>query len=275
MAKHHVNEQIRITDFITLFKAYQPYQYLYPGESHVHREFIYVLNGEIQTICDDITYQLKTGDIFFYEPHTFHKLFVNGKNGCDFLVCALFATGPILDFFNNRKFTLNPEQKILINDIINSLKFTIIGGEQCDYYLHEHSNSYLPLIALRIELLCLMLYKHYYESGIQDSYDEIIRKKAVRYMHAHISEQLSVNSIAEHCKVSISKLKRIFSVKYSIGVHEYFINLKVCRAIQLLRDGVNISQITDFLGFSSQPYFSTCFKRETGLTPSEYKNKYL
>ena len=125
------------------------------------------------------------------------------------------------------------------------------------------------------QLLFLMIYKHFYESNIEDSYDEIIRKKAIKYMHTHISEQPSVTAIAEHCQVSISKLKRIFCEKYNIGVHQYFINLKICRAIQLLRDGLNVSQITDFLGYSSQPYFSTCFKRETGLTPSEYKSKYL
>ena len=275
MPKFHVNEQVRITDFLTLFKAHESHKYLFPGESHKHREIIYVLNGEIQTTCDDISYQLKAGDIFFYEPLTFHNLFVNDKNGCDFLICSFFATGPILDFFDNRKFTLTPEQKILIGDILNSLKVTLFGGERCDYYLQEHSSTYLPLIAQRLELLCLLLYKHYYESGIQDAYDETIRKKAVKYMHSNISDQLSVTAIAEHCEISVSKLKRIFSERYNIGVHQYFINLKICRAIQLLREGMNVSQITNFLGFSSQPYFTTCFKRETGFTPSEYRDKYL
>ena len=47
--------------------------------------------------------------------------------------------------------------------------------------------------------------------------------------------------------------------------------MKVAKAMSLLRDGKNVSEIADLLGFENQSYFSSVFKRETGISPTEYK----
>ena len=39
----------------------------------------------------------------------------------------------------------------------------------------------------------------------------------------------------------------------------------------LSETGMTIAEISDKLGFSSQRYFSTAFKRATGLSPSEFR----
>ena len=42
-------------------------------------------------------------------------------------------------------------------------------------------------------------------------------------------------------------------------------------AKQMLSEGEPVTTVADSLGFSSQNYFSTAFKRKTGVSPSEYK----
>ena len=46
------------------------------------------------------------------------------------------------------------------------------------------------------------------------------------------------------------------------------------KARALLLTDVKIVSIAQLVGYSSQPYFSTKFRTETGLSPSEYREKY-
>ena len=56
---------------------------------------------------------------------------------------------------------------------------------------------------------------------------------------------------------------------------EYVRNLRINRAALLLgKKELTISEIAFNTGFSDQSYFGACFKKQMGMTPSEYvKNK--
>ena len=92
-------------------------------------------------------------------------------------------------------------------------------------------------------------------------------------MNEEIFSHPTVNQIARHCCLSVSSLKRLF-IKYTgINVHKYFLKLKFKMAYQLLQDGMNISEVSEKLNFSSQSYFSASFKREIGINPSKIKDQ--
>ena len=71
------------------------------------------------------------------------------------------------------------------------------------------------------------------------------------------------------------KLKRVFSKFAGMSVHKYFLNLKLNAALKLLQSGKTVTEVTETLNFSSQSYFSSAFKRETGKLPSEFKNSII
>jgi len=53
---------------------------------------------------------------------------------------------------------------------------------------------------------------------------------------------------------------------------EFIRELRIKRAAQYLKSGeYNISQITYMVGMSDSRYFSKCFKKVYGMTPTEYK----
>lgn len=72
----------------------------------------------------------------------------------------------------------------------------------------------------------------------------------------------------------ISRTKLYYKVKGLTGENPsiFFKRYKLNRAAELLKEGkYNISEIADMTGFSSLSHFSTSFKKQFGLTPSEYK----
>ena len=82
-----------------------------------------------------------------------------------------------------------------------------------------------------------------------------------------------MEEIAAAVHLSVSALKRIFKKYAGMGVHKYFLKLKLKTAIELLENGDSVTEIAKKLNFSSQAYFTNVFKRETGESPSLYRNK--
>jgi len=57
------------------------------------------------------------------------------------------------------------------------------------------------------------------------------------------------------------------------SIKEYIDNIRVERAMELIRNsGSSFAEIAEMTGFVSSRYFSTFFKRKTGMTPSDYRN---
>ena len=94
-------------------------------------------------------------------------------------------------------------------------------------------------------------------------------KKALVIMNEKINENLSVGDLADELNLSISSLKRLFDKYAGMSVHKYFLTLKIKTATVLLKSGLTVSEVSDSLGFSSQAYFSSTYKRETGNNPSQ------
>lgn len=94
--------------------------------------------------------------------------------------------------------------------------------------------------------------------------------KAVTIMERYIASTVTVDELADMLRVSLSGLKRIFWKYTGIGVHEYYLMLKIKKAKELLLSGYGITRIAKVLQFSSQPYFSTTFKRVTGVSAKAF-----
>jgi len=95
------------------------------------------------------------------------------------------------------------------------------------------------------------------------------------YMKAHIREPLDVSRICLDCGIGRSVLKELFHRYTGAGVIKYYNYLRLRHIIKLLGEGMQMSEISDRMNFSSQNYLSSFFKRETGMTPSKYRTEKL
>ena len=90
-----------------------------------------------------------------------------------------------------------------------------------------------------------------------------------------MEEKISVPFLAKECGISESYLKKIFIKKFGISPIKYIIQLKINYACDLFRSELyTVSQIAQMCGYDNVYYFSRQFKEYTGVTPTEFKNKY-
>lgn len=81
--------------------------------------------------------------------------------------------------------------------------------------------------------------------------------------------ELDVNFIAQEMCVSYSTLHRRIKTLTGMNANEYIRKHRLTKAMQLLRDGHNASEVAMQCGFNSPSYFTRCFKAEYGILPSE------
>ena len=101
----------------------------------------------------------------------------------------------------------------------------------------------------------------------------LLAGRAESYVKArYADEQLCLGQVALHLAVSEGHLSREFKKGTGKSFSDYLIDLRLCEAKRLLRcSQMTIFEIAQRVGFSSQHYFSTQFKRKTGLAPSAYR----
>lgn len=107
-----------------------------------------------------------------------------------------------------------------------------------------------------------------------ESADTVI-KKAQKYILQNLDQPLSRDDIAAHVYVSSGYLGRIFKRETGISLSEYIYNERMKLAEKMLEQSeLYVTSIALNVGFSNFPYFSTQFKKFSGLTPVEYRKKY-
>ncbi len=101
-------------------------------------------------------------------------------------------------------------------------------------------------------------------------------RRACAYIQDHLYTRIVLEDLADYCGCSLSWLRHRFSKEMGISLSIYIQKKKTERAKLMLRDPVyKIGDISAQLGFCSESYFISVFKKETGYTPKQYRNSVL
>lgn len=86
---------------------------------------------------------------------------------------------------------------------------------------------------------------------------------------------VSVGDLVKRCGLSRRPLEQRFMKETGMSILEVLNDTRVKIAQKMLREtGATLEEIAEASGFTSAPYFSRAFKRETGLTPGTYRSRH-
>ena len=102
--------------------------------------------------------------------------------------------------------------------------------------------------------------------------DSSLKNDILRYVTHHISEAVTTGALSEHLFISRSRLSTVFKQIYGEDLSRYIQKIKIERSRELLKDKQRtITQISDYLGYSSSSHFTRVFRSVTGMTPNAYR----
>lgn len=97
--------------------------------------------------------------------------------------------------------------------------------------------------------------------------------KAIEYMEQHYNKEgLTLNEVAQAVHVNPSYLSNMFKVKKGTNFSDCLLELRMRKAMELLRDrNAKVYEVAEMVGYSNPQYFSVCFKKYVGLSPLDFK----
>lgn len=95
---------------------------------------------------------------------------------------------------------------------------------------------------------------------------------AKEYIEKNFADNISRDSVAQHVHINKDYLTRLFKEETGDNILNYINKCRIDEAKRLLENGnVNMSILALKVGFSSRNYFSTVFRKYTGMSPEQYR----
>lgn len=286
---YKLNIDFSITELVNVSYYTLSKDFLWSGESHEPWEMVYVDKGEMVITAGTDTYLLKSGEAAFHCPHEFHNLRTSGQKAANVIVVAFMCDSPMMRSFERKILSLNAQEKSCLSSIVKEAEATFRHFD--DIASHNDApcvdlipRSNIPfgaqqIIKNLIEYFLILIYRHSDGIGFDDRAVPInqlhhhaqIAVKIQEYLSEHYPEKITLEILAASQNISISQLKRIFKEHTGGSVITYLTALRIKEAKRLIQESsLNFSQIAVTVGYDNIYYFSTVFKKHTGMTLTEY-----
>lgn len=96
-------------------------------------------------------------------------------------------------------------------------------------------------------------------------------RKCVNFINRNLHGRITLAALAEHCGISKDYLSSMFRKRVGCSVSQYVTRRKLEASRAMLRGGYSVSEAAYQLGFATESYYISCFRRAYGVTPAVWK----
>ncbi len=231
-----------------------------------YREYalVYVLSGK--GFMDDeqgFHAEIEAGDLMFIYPDIAHRY--GPKNNAVWSEIYISFSGPVFDLWQTQGLLDSKRPLRHLEPIAEwQRRFESILGA-------PRRNGYAPALTevCRLQdLLADILLDQGPKLGAQQHWLDC----AIALLEADLSGELDMNDIAKNLGMNYETFRKRFTQLTQEPPARYRLVRRIERACDLMRAGVATDcEVSDMLGFCDASYFSRCFRRITGNSPSTFR----
>jgi len=235
-------------------------------------QLIYIAGGEgLFESLGTKEKKVKEGTVIVLFPGEWHRFKPNAATGWDEYWVGF--KGEIIDNLVKKNFFtkedallqvgLKEEIIILFTEIIEQTK--------------SEKTGYQPLISGAVLHLLGYVHSLVKQKLFENENQMVVTiNKARILLRTRIDEDIPMQKIADELQVSYAWFRKMFKLYTGIAPQQYFIQLKIEKAKTLLCNyNKSIKEVAYELNFDSPFYFSKLFKEKVGVSPDQYKKKYM
>lgn len=254
-------------------------------ETHLAWELVYVDRGECNIIANDKTLRLKQGDMYFHKPFETHMLQTIKGIAPNIFIMTFVSSSDAMKYFENRKLTASMSTKqhiaAIIHEASNTFDLPFNNPKMRRLKLKPEDGLWAgqQSILLRLELMLIEIVRenqYYITNRKMFVPKEIIEDefvlKIISFMEQRLYGKFTMDELSHELSFGKTYISRCFTKACGYSIIDYFTKMKINEAKKLIRTSkYNFFEISEMLMFSNSHYFSTVFKKYTGMTPSQYK----
>ncbi len=246
-------------------------------EVHDEMEFIWLFEGEITIQCEGKQFILTPNHVFmFYIGHRHSMVSTQGSVSIAFRLNKDYIKKLNLSFdkipFINRIYTFRElaykyhEVPLIMSQLIRLMKSKTLDTT-AHYRLIGYYNMYLyDLYSVRLKDRYLDIKKKNYDPYLVRFY------KINDYISKNYQHKITLEDLSSLVGISTYRLSHFIREILGITLQEYISNIRLDKAIQLLKNtDIPIQSIVDQCGFSDQKYLNQAIKKKFHVTALKYR----
>ncbi len=261
-------------DFQLRYISISKYEGDWQSLPHTHQfsELFYVLSGEGAFYIEDDKIPVKADDLMIINPHVEHTEKTLPNDPMEYIVFGV--EGLAFSF-------IDPDQ-----DNTKGYSFYSYGSDKNQFInfaqlmmreFQEKKPGFEKVCHGLLQVLLVYISRKQNLSVISDSSFQLSKECALakRYIDANYAKNITLDSLAEITHINKFYLAHSFTECIGQSPINYLTDrrLEACKEL-LTSSNLSVAQVASSVGFSSQSYFSQIFRKKTGMTPRQYRNRY-
>lgn len=236
-------------------------------KGRVDYQLLYIASGKAHFFIDGKDRIVTAGHMVLYRPKEMQKYIYYGSDQTE-VYWVHFTGGNVRNIL--RQYGMNDDLKIFYSGAL--LEYQHIYRKMIQE-LQMCKEDYQELLTILLRQLFILIHRQLNTCiKVKDGFLTEEIDLASTYFNEHYNEEISVEEYAASRHMSVSWFIRAFKQYIGITPMQYVLSIRIANAQNLLEaTDYNITEISNMVGYDNPLYFSRIFKKQRGLSPSEYR----
>lgn len=249
-------------------------------DSHNFCEMIYVDKGSLNVCADNFNGDLYENQLIIHRPNEKHRLSTMDSVAPNVIIIGFECESDELIFFSHTAVTLLPEHAKALARIMAEGMSIYEPPYDIPNTTYMKKRDLFPfgadqMIKIGLEAFLITLVRDFCEN--QKTTQPVLNTSIsnIQAIHRYITEnynsKITLDNLCFLFGTNKTSLCKSFKLEYGTTIINYINSLKIREAKSLLRKNqMSTTLIAEHLGYESVHYFCRHFKKQTGLSPTNY-----
>lgn len=235
-----------------------------------------VLSGEGSFECDGQRHLCRTGDTFVILPGVLFSYEAHERNPWHYKWVAFEEKGAPLLMADMGITPARPVIHCSEQEALEELS-SMYSRIRCGFNQSPHpwledleASGWLKLL---LHKLAMLNHSHLPNPDLSDIERGV--RQTERWISTQYHQQLSIDQMARALGYHRAHLSKLFKQHTGLSPMRYLMKVRIDKAKSLMNTSISIHEIAASVGFNDALYFSKQFRKWTGMTPSEYRKRFV
>lgn len=237
--------------------------------THGFAELFYIVGGKGDFCLEGSRFPLHPDDLVIINPQVEHTEESSPEHPLEYIVLGIEGLS-----FNGSQASGSPDYCLIRFSQGQGELRSILGMLVREIQRIEPDREAMCQSLLNVVLLYILRQRKLSLSAIPIKHTSRECAFVRRYIEAHFKEPLTLDELAEKAHLNKFYMSHEFKEAYDLSPINYLLACRLRESKRLLADtDHSLSQIAEFVGFSSASYFSQSFKKAVLISPQEYRRR--
>ncbi len=276
-----LNDSLNVSGIVNLHFFEFGKDFSTEDERHPFYELIFVNSGKMYVASEDYTGYLNKHEMIIHRSDTEHSLKCDADGVLAVIIIGFETDSDILDVFSKAPLLLSDNLIKKLAEIIKEGRNVFLPPFNTPVYdmkkrKHQMFGSE-QLLRMLLEYFLISLVREYrFNENAEDDSNKTTAaiSEVIEYVSGNCLEKITIDELSFLFRTNRSTLCREFKSVTGKSVIEYINQKKYEIAMKKIREtNDSFTKIAEEMKFDSIHYFTSFFKKMSGMTPSEFRKK--